>query len=152
MQYEGLEESPNIVYTGNCLNQPQNQRFIDRYQSRYGSDRVVSDAVAGAYTQPYLWRDLVDRCRTLNVPILKQQIAGTTFNGPAGTITLHENHHAFKPALIGRVNEHLQSDMMWQSPQWIKPLPWLGLEETEFSAREMIKEALVVYQQVLADS
>ena len=61
---------------------------------------------------------------------------------PGGTITIHANHHAFKPALIGRINTDLQFDMLWQSPEWIKPLPWLGLEDVEFAAKELIMEAL----------
>jgi urea transport system substrate-binding protein len=132
-----------------CLEQPENKAFISRFKERYGPDRVVSDAVTGAYIQPYLWKNLVERCQTLKIATLKKNIAGTTCNGPGGAITIHDNHHAFKPALIGKVNAGLQFDMVWQSPQWIKPLPWLGIEEANFPAKEMIKEALAMFQQML---
>ena len=52
---------------------------------------------------------------------LEKHMASTTHTGPGGNITIHENHHAFKPALIGRVNGDLQFDLIWQSPKriWI---------------------------------
>jgi urea transport system substrate-binding protein len=125
-----------------CLDSPENKAFINRFQARYGRERVVSDAVAGAYTQPFLWKELVERCGTFDVSVLKQNIPGTSHCGPGGTITIHRNHHAFKPALIGRANEAMQFDMIWQSPEWIKPLPWLGLEEIEFTGKDMIMAAL----------
>jgi ABC-type branched-subunit amino acid transport system substrate-binding protein len=125
-----------------CLNTPENAAFIDRYQNCYGKERVVSDAVASAYTQPFLWKELVERSGTFDIAALKKNIPGTTHRGPGGTITIHGNHHAFKPALIGRVNADLQFDIIWQCPQWIKPLPWLGLEDVDFAAKELIMETL----------
>ncbi len=125
-----------------CLDNSANTDFIRRYRQIYGKDRVVSDAVAGSYTQPYLWKELVERSKTFDMGVLKKNIPGTTHDGPGGTITIHVNHHAFKPALIGRVNADLQFDIVWQSPEWIKPLPWLGLEDVDFAAKELIMETL----------
>ena len=132
-----------------CLDQPGNQTFINGFRTRYGQERVVSDAVASAYIQPFLWKELVERCGVFDIAVLKKNIAGTTHNGPGGTITIHHNHHALKPALIGRANADLQFDMVWRSPEWIKPLPWLGLEEVEFTAKEMIMDALAAFPQTL---
>ena len=132
-----------------CLDRPDNKEFISRFRTRYGQDRVVSDAVASAYTQPFLWKELVARSGTFDVAELKKNIAGTTCNGPGGTITIHENHHAFKQALIGRANADLQFDLVWQSPEWIKPMPWLGLEEVEFAAKALIMDALAAFPQSL---
>jgi urea ABC transporter urea binding protein len=125
-----------------CLDTPGNKAFIRRYQKCYGKKRVVSDAVANAYIQPFLWKELVLRSKTFDIAVLRKNLPGTTHNGPGGTITIHDNHHAFKPALIGRTNAGLQFDMVWQSPEWIKPLPWLGLEDVEFPAKQLIMEAL----------
>ncbi len=132
-----------------CLDRPENTTFISGFQARYGQERVVSDAVASAYTQPFLWKELVERCATLDITVLKKNIPGTSHRGPGGTITIHRNHHAFKPALIGLANADSQFDMVWQSPEWIKPLPWLGLEEVEFTAKELIMDALAAFPQTL---
>ncbi len=132
-----------------CLDTPENLAFISRYQKRYGDGRAVSDAVASAYTQPYLWKELVERSGTFDIAVLKKNIPGTSHSGPAGTITIHRNHHAFKPALIGRTNADLQFEMVWQSPEWIKPLPWLGLEDVEFAAKELIMDALAAFPHTL---
>jgi urea ABC transporter urea binding protein len=132
-----------------CLDTPDNIEFIGRYRKRYGNAKVVSDAVVSAYIQPYLWQNLVERSRSFDVAVLKKHMAGTTHTGPGGNITIHENHHAFKPALIGRVNGDLQFDLIWQSPEWIPPLPWLGLEQVDFTAKEMIKDALAAFPEML---
>jgi urea transport system substrate-binding protein len=132
-----------------CLKAYENIEFIKRYEMRYGQGRPVSDAVVSAYIQPYLWKDLVERSRAFDVSCLKNNIAGTTHAGPSGTITIHENHHALRPALIGRVNGQLQFDLIWQSPCWIPPLPWLGLEGVDLAAKEMIQDALASYPEML---
>ncbi len=132
-----------------CLDTPENNAFIGRYRKRYGDGKVVSDAVVSAYIQPYLWKNLVERRGSFDVGELKQNIAGTTHAGPGGSITIHDNHHAFKPALIGRVNGQLQFDLVWRSPEWIPPLPWLGLEQVDFPAKAMIKDALAGFPEIL---
>ena len=133
-----------------CLELAENKAFTAGFQARYGADRVVSDAVAGAYIQPYLWKRLVERSGTFKIEALKPNIPGISYAGPGGTITIHDNHHAFKPALIGRGNAGLQFDLIWQSPEWIRPLPWLGLEEVDFTAKELIKDALSVFPHMLS--
>jgi urea transport system substrate-binding protein len=132
-----------------CLDTSANREFIRRFQENYGQNRVVSDPVVSAYIQPFLWKRLVEKCDTFNVDVLKEHVGGISHNGPAGTIELHTNHHAIKPALIGKVNRDLQFDLVWQHHQWIEPLPWLGLEGLGLTAKEMIQEALAAFPEAL---
>jgi urea transport system substrate-binding protein len=132
-----------------CLDTPENMEFIRRFKNNYGQNRVVSDPVVSAYLQPFLWKRLVEKCNTFNVTVLKKHIAGIAHKGPSGTIELHTNHHAIKPAMIGKVNPDLQFDLIWQQDQWIEPLPWLGLEKLGLAAREMIKDALAAFPEAL---
>ena len=57
-----------------CLESHENKSFINAFRVRYGQDRVVSDAVASAYMQPFLWKELVERCGTFNVPVLQKNM------------------------------------------------------------------------------
>jgi PAS domain S-box-containing protein len=132
-----------------CLDTSENREFIQRFKHNYGQNRVVSDPVVSAYLQPFLWKRLVEKCSTFNVTVLKEHIAGIAQKGPSGTIELHPNHHAIKPALIGKVNPDLQFDLIWQQDQWIEPLPWLGLEKIGLAAKEMIKDALAAFPEAL---
>ena len=132
-----------------CLDTSENREFIRRFKNHYGRNRVVSDPVVSAYLQPFLWKRLVEKCNTFNVSVLKKHIGGIAHKGPSGTIALHPNHHAIKPALIGKVNPDLQFDLIWQHDQWIEPLPWLGLEKIELPAKEMIKDALAAFPEAL---
>ncbi|MGD9213986.1 MAG: transporter substrate-binding protein [Desulfobacteraceae bacterium] len=128
-----------------CLKNSKNLEFIHRFKQRYGKNRVVSDPVVSAYVQPFLWKHLVEKCNSFDVAVLKKQIAGISYKGPSGTIEIHPNHHAVRPALIGKVNSDLQFDIVWQPPQWIEPLPWLGLEQMELNAKGMVKEAMAAF-------
>jgi urea transport system substrate-binding protein len=132
-----------------CLDTSENKQFIRRFQETYGPNRVVSDPVVSAYIQPFLWKRLVETCGTFDVAVLKKHIGGISHNGPSGLIELHPNHHAIKPALIGKVNPDLQLDLIWQHHQWIEPLPWLGLEKLGLAAKELIKEALAAFPETL---
>jgi PAS domain S-box-containing protein len=132
-----------------CLDTSENRKFIRRFQENFGQNRVVSDPVVSAYIQPFLWKRLVEKCNTFDVDVLKERIGGISHKGPSGTIELHPNHHAIKPALIGKVNPDLQFDLIWQHHQWIEPLPWLGLEKLELTAKEMIKDALAAFPETL---
>jgi urea transport system substrate-binding protein len=132
-----------------CVNNDENHAFIQRFKQRYGDNRVVSDAVVSAYIQPFLWKLLVEKSGCFDVPVLKEHICGITHKGPSGKVEIHANHHAARPALIGKVNEKLQFDIVWQHPEWIKPLPWLGMEHLELSAKPMVKEAMAAFSVTL---
>ena len=132
-----------------CLDNMENRDFIQRFKERYGNNRVVSDPVVSAYIQPFLWKRLVEKCRSFDVSILKKNIAGIAHEGPSGNIEIHSNHHAVRSALIGKVNAELQFDIVWQYPGWIDPLPWLGLEHLEMSAKEMFKDAMGAFPATL---
>lgn len=132
-----------------CMDNGENREFIQRYKERYGDNRVVSDPVVSAYVQPFLWKRLVEKCGTFDVSVLKNNITGIAHEGPAGNIEIHPNHHAVRSALIGKVNSELQFDIVWRYPGWIDPLPWLGLEYLEMSAKEMFKDAMGAFPATL---
>lgn len=132
-----------------CLDNEENLAFIQRFKQRYGSTRVVSDPVVSAYIQPFLWKRLAEKTGGFNVADMKGYIAGIGYKGPSGTIEIQSNHHAARPALIGKVNADLQFDLVWQHRGWIEPLPWLGLENQDLAAKEMIKGALAAYPEKL---
>lgn len=125
-----------------CIETEENRKFIKQFKDRYGKNRVVSDPVVSAYLQPFLWKQLVEKSNSFDISILKRNISGIAHNGPAGRIKIHRNHHAVRPALIGKVNSELQFDIVWQHPRWIDPQPWLGLERMDFDAGQMVKDAM----------
>lgn len=132
-----------------CMDNKENRDFIHRFKQRYGENRVVSDPVVSAYLQPFLWKRLVEKCESFDVACLKKSVAGISHQGPSGEVEIHSNHHAVRSALIGKVNADLQFDIVWQYPGSIEPLPWLGLEHLEMSAKEMLKDAMGAFPTTL---
>lgn len=124
------------------LDTPENHAFIERYQARYGADRMVSDPIVTAYCQVHLWRLAVERAGTTESSVLLQHLPGLHFKGPAGEIEILPNHHTRKSALIGHANPDGQFDLVWQSERPIDPKPWLGTEDLELHSMALVREAM----------
>lgn len=131
------------------LENEKNLEFIQRFKQRYGESRVVSDPVVSSYIQPFLWKHLVEKCKCFDISVLRDHITGISYEGPSGTVEIHSNHHAVRPALIGKATTDLQFDIVWRYPEWIEPLPWLGLEHLELSAKQMFKDAMDAFPATL---
>lgn len=108
------------------LDTPANTEFVDAFQAKYGADRVTSDPMEAAYTSLYLWKGMVEKANSFEVPAVRDAAGGVTFAAPEGTVTANgENHHIAKTAHIGRINNAGLIDSVWNSGQPIEPDPYL---------------------------
>ena len=125
----GLDQDLAGDYAGwsyfESLRTDDNDDFVKWLQDRYGPTRVASDPMAAAYAGMYLWARAVYECQSDKVVDIRRAIVAEHFDAPEGEVTIdRDNHHAFRSALIGRVNEDLQFDIVWTSPGPIPPDPW----------------------------
>jgi len=49
------------------LNTPENNRFVQEFQARYGTNRVTSDPIEAAYSQVYLWKLAVESAQSFAI-------------------------------------------------------------------------------------
>ncbi len=63
--------------------------------------RVTNSPMALSYTGVYLWKQAVEKAGSFDVDAVREALPGTTFDGPAGLVTMQDNHHATKNAYIG---------------------------------------------------
>jgi urea transport system substrate-binding protein len=131
------------------LDTPENQRFVAAFQRRYGPDRVCSAPLVTAYCQVYLWKQAVEAADSPDPRAVRSHLAGTTFDGPMGEMTLQTNHHLALPARIGRFNEDGRFDILWNSPEPIIPLPWLGVEDTDLLHKSLVQKVMSEYSETL---
>ncbi|NEN98021.1 MAG: urea ABC transporter substrate-binding protein, partial [Moorea sp. SIO3I7] len=110
------------------LNTPNNQRFVQNFQRRYGANRVTSDPIEAAYAQVYLWKQAVESAQSFEVDRVRVAAYGHKFDAPGGLVQIEPNHHIAKKCRIGRILPTGQFEIVFTSERPIKPLPWLGVE------------------------
>ncbi len=126
-----------------------NQAFVQRFKARHGLARVTSDPIETAYSQVYLWKEAVEAAQSFDVDEVRVAAYGESFAGPGGVLTLEPNHHAWKYCRIGCVQPDGQFKIVYNSPDPIKPLPWLGVEESEFSGAAAVIDMLAEVSQTV---
>lgn len=129
------------------LDTPNNQRFVRNFKTNYGADRVTSDPVEAAYTQVYLWKQAVELAESFEVDRVRVAAYGQSFEAPSGLVRIEPNHHVGKACRIGRVLPTRQFEIVGGSDDLIKPLPWLGVEEVNFRASDIVMDMLAEVSQ-----
>jgi urea transport system substrate-binding protein len=129
------------------INRPENQRFVQNFQQRYGSNRVTSDPIEAAYTQVYLWKQAAQKAGSFNVDLLREAAYGQTFEAPGGRVSIETNHHVCKHCRIGKILPNGQFQVVFTSAGTIQPQPWLGLEELTDSVSPVVFDMLAEVSQ-----
>jgi len=119
------------------LDIPSNRKFVKNFQQRYGTKRVISSAIEAAYTQIYLWKGAVELAESFEVDRVRVAALGSSFLAPSGLVTISANHHVARTNRIGRIMPTGKVEIVFSSDRPIKPLPWLGVEQSNFSTSEM---------------
>lgn len=109
-----------------------NNQFVQAFKSYCalngvpgGRGRVVDDACCWAYTGLMLWKAAVEKAKSFDVPKVAAALAGLQGDSPAGFVRMHsENHHLAKKALIGRIRQDGQFDIVYETPNLIEPEPY----------------------------
>ncbi len=129
------------------IDTPQNQEFVRNFQARYGKDRVTSDPIEAAYTQVYLWKQSVEKAGTFEVERVREAAYNQTFTSPGGLVRIEANNHICKTCRIGEVLPNGQFKIVWETPDAIAPLPWLGIETVSGSVSAVAIEMLAEVSQ-----
>src|SRR5262249_6139556 len=107
-----LRQLPPGLLTGDYANgsyfqtvaRPENEEFVRKFKSRYGQDRVTSDAIATAYNSVLLWAQAVreaegDEPRRVLPALLRQSL-----DAPEGVISVdRESQHTWRPFFVGKI-------------------------------------------------
>jgi len=129
------------------LNTPENHQFVEAFKRHYGEERVTNDAMATAYTQIHLWKQAVELAESFDVERIRIAAYGQRFLAPGGLVHLETNHHVAKVCRIGQVLPNGKFDILYTTEQPIKPLPWLGFNESNFNASDIVFELLAEVSQ-----
>lgn len=106
---------------------PENEKFVQAYKEKYGSDRVTSDPAEAAYDAVYLWKAAVEKAGSFDTEAVVAAIeeGGVTFDAPEGTVEIDgENHHLIKPVRIGVIDADGNINSV-EETEPVKPDPYL---------------------------
>ena len=107
------------------VDNPANQIFMQKFQEKYGNNRVINDPMEAAYIAVYLWKQAVEKAGTTNdLEKVRQAALGQTFNAPEGTVKMENNHHISKYVRIGEVRNDGLFEIVFSTPETVKPEPW----------------------------
>jgi len=111
---------------------PQNEAFKKQWAAWVkannlpgGDKRVTNDPMEATYVGIHMWAQAVKKAGTTDVDKVRAAMYGQTFKAPDGfTLTMGDNHHLYKPVMIGEVKGDGQFNVVWKTPKPIRAQPW----------------------------
>ncbi|SOY56421.1 urea ABC transporter substrate-binding protein [Cupriavidus taiwanensis] len=90
-----------------------------------GGKRVTNDPMEATYVGIHMWAQAVKKAGSTDTNKVRAAMYGQTFKAPAGfTLTMGENHHLYKPVMIGEVKADGQFSVVWKTPKAVRAQPW----------------------------
>ncbi|TVR44787.1 MAG: urea ABC transporter substrate-binding protein [Planctomycetota bacterium] len=107
------------------LDNENNKAFVAAFKAMHGEDSVIGDVTQAAYLGPWLWKKAVEAGGSFDVASLQKHSPGIEFHeAPEGYVKIHENHHLWSRARIGRILPNGQFELVTESPELIEPDPF----------------------------
>ena len=111
---------------------PANQKFLADWAAYVKAKKVPFsgetsiDPMVSAYDAVHLWALASAKAGSFAVPEVKKAFPGISFDCPSGyTIKMTaDNNYVYRGIFIGSVNENKGFDVLWQSKDTPKPVPF----------------------------
>jgi urea transport system substrate-binding protein len=114
-------------------NEPSRE-FVRKVHAKYGSDRVVSDPMAAAYSGVHLWAQAANRAKSLEPAAIVSTIRGFEFDCPRGRVKIDkDNHYSWLPVRIGKVQPNGTIAVIpgAGSEKFVRPQPFPAMHSAE---------------------
>jgi urea transport system substrate-binding protein len=123
---ENLEGFYSIMKYFQSQDNENNKAFVAAFKEMWGDDSVIGDVTQAAYLGPWLWKIAVERAGSFDIDKVvaesrKGDIELTT--APEGYVKLHENHHLWSKARVGKWNKDGQATVVYTS-ELLEPDPF----------------------------
>ena len=114
------------------LENQHNKMFVENFQKKYGSDRVVDDPMEAGYLGVYLYAKAVEKSGTTKISEVHDSLKGITFHAPEGPVGVDpDNQHLVKAVRIGQILPDGQFKIVSSSEQPIRPEPFPDYKSEE---------------------
>src|SRR5215210_4562300 len=115
------------------LKNPENDAFIKLYKDWAKKNNVpnldtvvTNDPMEATYVGIHMWKQAVEKAKSIEVDKVRKAMSGQTFKAPCGfTLKMDEtNHHLHKPVFIGEVTGNGQFNVVWKTKGPVRAQPW----------------------------
>ena len=107
------------------LDLPRNLEFVRRVNSRFDSERIISDPMQTTYALVHLWAQAVKAAGSADAGAVRVAIKGLQFDAPQGRVVIDPaTLHTIQVSRVGEINEKGRFSEVYLSPQPIKPEPF----------------------------
>jgi urea transport system substrate-binding protein len=105
---------------------PENEAFIESWQSFIGSDeRVTNDPMEATYIGFQMWVQAVEKAGSTETDAVEDAMIGITApNLTGGIATMNKAHHLSKPVLIGEIQADGQFEVVWETEGLVDGDAW----------------------------
>lgn len=108
-----------------CIDTEENHRFVTAFKNKYGSQRVTDDPIEAAYVGIHIFALAVTKARSTDPRAIREACRGLEYKAPCGLVKIDpDNQHTWTVARVGRILNNGQFDLVWSSPEIIKPNPF----------------------------
>jgi len=102
-----------------------NRSFVRAFKTRYGRQRVLSDAMEAAYIGVKLWSKAVSLTDSTDAIMILSTIKTLSMQAPEGVIAMGlSSQHTWRHMRVGRINNKRQFDIIWKSDDMFRPDPY----------------------------
>ncbi|CAG9176686.1 urea ABC transporter substrate-binding protein [Cupriavidus pampae] len=114
------------------IKNPENEAFKKQWAAWVkannlpgGDKRVTNDPMEATYVGIHMWAQAVKKAGSTDPDKVRAAMYGQTFKAPDGfTLTMGDNHHLYKPVMIGEVKGDGQFNVVWKTAKPIRAQPW----------------------------
>lgn len=106
---------------------PENHKFVEAYQKRWGADKVTHFVSEPSYFQVYLFKQAVEKLAASDIgpKTIREAIKGEEMTAPQGKVKIErENLHTWLWPKIGQCQSDGQFKILKQASQWLQPDPY----------------------------
>jgi urea transport system substrate-binding protein len=89
------------------------------------SKPLTNDPMEATVVGMQMWKAAVEKAGTTDVDAVRKAMYGQKVAAPSGfTLEMGNNHHLYKPVMIGEVKADGQFNVVWKTPTTIRAKPW----------------------------
>ncbi|SMC72277.1 urea ABC transporter substrate-binding protein [Rhizobium sp. RU36D] len=107
------------------LDNENNKTFVSEFKKMWGDNIVIGDVTQAAYLGPWLWKAAVEKAGSFDIDKVKAASPGIELTtAPEGYVKIHENHHLWSKARVGRAKTDGQYELVYETSDLMEPDPF----------------------------
>ncbi|MND74164.1 Aliphatic amidase expression-regulating protein [compost metagenome] len=107
------------------LDNANNKAFVEAFKKMWGDNIVIGDVTQAAYLGPWLWKAAVEKAGSFDIDKIKAASPGIELTtAPEGYVKIHENHHLWSKARVGRAKTDGQYELVYETADLMEPDPF----------------------------